>query len=361
MSVKVPANYILPAIGTAMSKKWLALALKFLVSGFLIWFLLSNIELGVAMDKLLKVDPAMLVGAMLFFFMQSVICGFRWEAVLTAIGNPLGYLKAFQLFYIGTFFNLTLPSSVGGDAVRIYKAYRHGIGLRAAVNGVVLERAVIVVALVVLVDAIQPWFAPRLDDATMKVILPGLVLVTLGAAVGLVFLMMLDHLPAAAQRWRLLRGLGNLGIDARRVFLSRHLTRVLAWGLVTHVNISFGVFLLAMGLDLNLTWLDCLVLVPPVLLVMTLPISIAGWGVRETAMVTFFGLIGVPAEGALVLSILFGLAGIAVSLPGGAVWLATRDKGETVDYRTTAIETAEPPPPEDAVPETPKTPRTDSD
>ncbi len=332
-----------------MSKKWLALALKFLVSGFLIWFLLSNIDLGAAKVRLLEVDPAMLAGAALVFFVQTFIGGFRWAAVLTAIGKPLGFLKSYQLFYIGAFFNQTLPSSVGGDAVRMYKAYRHGLGLRAAVNGVVLERVVTVVALVVLVDATQPWFAPRVDDATMAVILPGLVLVTLGAAVGMVFLMMLDRLPAALQRWRLVRGLGNLGVDARRVFLSGHLPRVMAWGLVTHVNISFGVFLLAMGLALDVTWLDCLVLVPPVLLVMTLPISIAGWGVRETAMVAFFGLIGVPAEGALVLSILFGLVGIAVSLPGGAIWLASRDKGETMDYQTPAMEAAEPPPPADAV------------
>ncbi|MCH7863922.1 MAG: flippase-like domain-containing protein [Proteobacteria bacterium] len=334
-----------------MSKKWLALALKFLVSGFLIWFLLSNIDLGAAKDRLLEVDPAMLGAGMLVLFVQTIIGGFRWAAVLTAIGKPLGFLKSFQLFYIGAFFNQSLPSSVGGDAVRMYKAYRHGLGLRAAVNGVVLERAVTVVALVVLVDATQPWFAPRVDEATMAVILPGIVLVTLAAAVGLVFLMLLDRLPAGLQRWRLVRGLGNLGIDARRVFLSvRHLPRVLAWGMVTHVNISLGVFLLATGLALDVTWLDCLVLVPPVLLVMTLPISIAGWGVRETAMVAFFGLIGVPAEGAVVLSILFGLVGIVVSLPGGAIWLATRDKGESMDNQTLAMEADEPPPPADAVP-----------
>ena len=83
---------------------------------------------------------------------------------------------------------------------------------------------------------------------------------------------------------------------------------------------------------------------------MTLPISIAGWGVRETAMVAFFGLIGVPAEGAVVLSILFGLVGIVVSLPGGAIWLATRDKGESMDNQTLAMEADEPPPPADAVP-----------
>ena len=81
-----------------------------------------------------------------------------------------------------------------------------------------------------------------------------------------------------------------------------------------------------------MTWLDCLVLVPPVLLVMTLPISIAGWGVRETAMVVAFGLIGVPEGGAAVLGFLLGLVGVFTAAPGGIVWLMSRDKGETMDY-----------------------------
>ncbi|MDA1088912.1 MAG: lysylphosphatidylglycerol synthase transmembrane domain-containing protein [Proteobacteria bacterium] len=316
-----------------MSKKLLALALKFLVSGFLIWFLISKIDLGEAKERLLDADPLMLAAALLVILIQICVGGLRWQAVMKAIGSPISTLKSIQLFYIGAFFSQILPSSVGGDAVRIYKIYREGIGLRASVNGVLLERAVTVVALVVLVDITFPWFMPRVDAATMKLILPGIIMVTLAGAVGLGFLMMLDRLPEGLRRWRIFRGLGNLGVDARQVFLSvPHLIPVLALGIITHINISFCVFLLAMSLNLDVTWLDCLVLVPPVLLVMTLPISIAGWGVRETAMVAAFGLIGVPEGGAAVLGFLLGLVGIASAAPGGVIWLVSRDKGETMDY-----------------------------
>jgi uncharacterized membrane protein YbhN (UPF0104 family) len=235
-------------------------------------------------------------------------------------------------FYIGVFFSQVLPSSVGGDAVRMYKAYRAGLGLKNAVDGVLLERAVTVVALVVLVVATQPWFIPRIGEARWSSqMLPPLALLALGAAGGLAFLMLLDRLPQRLRRWRVVRGLGHLALDTRRVFLSgRHLPRVLAWGLVTHVNISFAVFLLAAGLALDVTWLDCLVLVPPVLLVTTLPISIAGWGVREVATVVAFGLIGVAEDGALVLGFMMGVIGIVVGVPGGILWALSRDKGETV-------------------------------
>jgi len=322
-----------------MSKKWLALALKFLVSGFLIWFLLSNIDLGQAMARAAQADPKMLLAAILVLGVQIGVGGARWGVVMNAIGAPLGWIGSTKLFYIGVFFNQTLPSSVGGDAVRVYKVYRQGMGLRSAFNGVILERVATVVALVILVGITLPWFLPRLDETARAMAGPGLGILALGAAAGLWFLMRLDWLPETLRRWRLVRGLGNLGVDARHVFLRvRHMAPVMALGLLTHVNISFCVFILGLGLGLEITLIDCLVLVPMVLLVTTLPISIAGWGVRETAMVGLFGLIGVPGEGALVLSVLFGLVGIAVALPGGAVWLASRDRGETMEYQTPDIE-----------------------
>ncbi|MFQ5765649.1 MAG: lysylphosphatidylglycerol synthase transmembrane domain-containing protein [Rhodospirillales bacterium] len=330
-----------------MSKKWLALALKFLVSGLLIWVLFANIDLGEAKARLLQADPRMLALAVGVLVVQMFIAGLRWATVLKAMGTPLPLLKATQLFYIGVFFNQALPSSVGGDAVRMYKAYREGLGLRGAINGVILERVVVVLALVGLVAATQPWFLPRVDEATRAVILPGIVLAAVGAGAGLAFLMLLDRLPEALRRWRLIRGLGHLARDARKVFLRPGaLIPALAWGVATHVNVSLYAFVLAVSLDLDVTVFDCLTLIPPVMLVMTVPISIAGWGVRETAMVVLFALIGVPKEGALVLSVLFGLVGMAFAIPGGAVWLASRDKGERVVALSPAMEGAADAPPD---------------
>ena len=91
--------------GNAASKKWIAIGFKFLISGILIWYLLLNIDLGSALDRLVDVKMDMLAGAMAIIFLQAVICGLRWEAVLEAIGKPLGFLKAFQLALIGSFFN----------------------------------------------------------------------------------------------------------------------------------------------------------------------------------------------------------------------------------------------------------------
>jgi hypothetical protein len=93
-----------------------------------------------------------------------------------------------------------------------------------------------------------------------------------------------------------------------------------------HINLALLIWVLALGLQAKVTVVDCLVLVPPVVLVATLPISIAGWGAREVAMVTLFGFIGVPAAQSTVMSVLFGLSGILISLPGGLFWLFAKNR-----------------------------------
>jgi hypothetical protein len=228
---------------------------------------------------------------------------------------------------------------VGGDAVRIYKAWRAGLTLGRAVNGVMLERVAAVVALVALVAATQPLFLPRVDDETARWILPFVALSVAGTVAGMAALLVLDRLPASLRGWRLVRGLARLGADARKVFLNpRAAGKVLGWGVAGHVNLTLGIYVLALGLKLEVTWVDCIVLFPSALLVTTLPISIAGWGVREGAMVALFALVGVPTDGALVLSILFGLLDALISLPGGVLWVLSGDKRADV---TTAAPAAE--------------------
>ncbi len=314
-----------------MSKKTIAVALKFGVSGALIWFLFTKIDLDAAFLRVQEAKIGYLAMAVAVFLLQILICAFRWRSVILAIRSEMDFKTAFRLFYIGAFFSQTLPSSVGGDAVRMYKAYRRGQTLRQAVNGVMLERAATVIALVLVVIAVQPFFLPRVDAATAELMGTGVAIVGVVMAAGLGILLVLDRvlgfLPHAVSGWRLVRGLAALASDARLVFLvPGRAVRVLGWSAAGHVNVTFGVFLIAMAIGLNITFIDSLALVPPVLLVMTAPISIAGWGVREGAMVAMFGLIGVPEEGAMVMSILFGLAAALTSLPGGVLWLTSGDR-----------------------------------
>ena len=80
---------------------------------------------------------------------------------------------------------------------------------------------------------------------------------------------------------------------------------------------------LGRGLGIHVSLGHFLVLIPPVMLVSMVPVSIAGWGVREGAMVGALGFVSVGADEALALSVLFGLVVMVVGLPGGLIWFLT--------------------------------------
>ncbi|WP_074769944.1 lysylphosphatidylglycerol synthase transmembrane domain-containing protein [Magnetospirillum fulvum] len=302
-----------------MVKRWLPWVLKGALSLGLIWFVFSKIDLTSAWAQARTLDPTMLIVAVLLGLFQVWLGAVRWWLVLRALKATFTTMQTFIVFYIGVFFAIILPGAVGGDAVRMWTARRSGLSLTASINSVMLERAATVLALVLLVAMTQPLLLARVPTIPGSWVFP--VLSVLGLF-GILVLSVLDRLPASLHHWRVVRGLIHLAGDTRQLFFRP------VWGGATlivamlgHANLSLQVYVLALGLGLDVSAIDCLVLVPPVILIMTLPISIAGWGVRETAMVAAFGYVGVETHSALVLSVLFGLVSTATALPGGVVWL----------------------------------------
>jgi uncharacterized membrane protein YbhN (UPF0104 family) len=319
-----------------MSKKSLVYALKFALSAALVAYLLGKVDLTHSWEKARNVDLVWLLAASALFFVQIAVGAFRWLAVGIAIKQSLPTLRTIRLYYISTFFGLVLPGAVGADAVRIWMTHKSGLKLGGAINSVMLERIVTVLALLLLVVVTQPFLLSRLPDQGLGWIFP---LLSLGAVGGIVLIMVLDRLPGHLEKWRVVRGLTQLAQDTRKLFLDvRHAVPVMLLALFGHVNYSLVVYALARGLSIDVDVLDCLVLVPPVLLIMTLPISIAGWGVRETAMVTAFGFVGVNAAASLVLSILLGLLGTVLCLPGGLVWFFSPDRDLAKEAATAPID-----------------------
>ena len=182
-----------------------------------------------------------------------------------------------------------------------------------------LERVVNIFGLILLVVATQPCLLARIGDNPAKYVFPALAVL---AVAGIVFLMLLDRIPERYRKWLIVRGLAHLAGDTKRLFLSPgYALPAVGFGILGMILISLIVYLLATSLGIEVNAIDCMVLVPPVMLIASVPISIAGWGLRETAMVAAFGFIGIAEGDAFVLSILFGLANIFAALPGGLIWL----------------------------------------
>jgi len=294
-------------------------AIKIALTAASLAYLLQKVDLAAAWQTGRTLPLGYFLAAIGLQAVQIVICALRWQAILRAISSPLPFMRAVGLFLIGNFFGQILPGAVGGDAVRIVATRRAGLGLAASINSVMLERAATVYALVLLTTLAEPALLNRLPQTPGLWLFPAL---TIGATFGLIFLAELDRLPESWRQWKLVRGFVQLAADTRVCFLRvKNAVPIMGIALLGHVNLAVLIWVLGVGLGAPVGLIDCLVLVPPVILVATLPISIAGWGAREVAMITVFGLIGVPAAQATAMSVLFGLSTILIALPGGVLLL----------------------------------------
>lgn len=298
--------------------KFIKPALKIAISLALIAIVVRAFGVRGIATHFAKVDAATLLLAVTVALSIAFMHTARWLAVIEADGHRLGFRTALQLVLIGHFFNQVLPSSVGGDAVRAWCAYRAGLSLGAAAGTVIIDRAVTLFALLLLAAAGLPWLYEIVADPVARWALSTIIFAGLA---GFGIFLALSGLPRLLARWRAARALLDLSALARKVMSSpRYALPAILLSVLSFVGFAFIVFCLARAMQLEVTLRDCVLLVPPVILITVVPVSIAGWGVREGAMVVAFGFIHVPASAAFALSVLFGLTLAVASLPGSLLW-----------------------------------------
>lgn len=304
---------------TDMLKSFVSTAVKLGLSAGLIWYATRNLDIETAADRVSQMPVGSIVLAALLFCALLLNNTARWQLVMRAVNTHLPFGRVFYFLYIGMFFNQVLPSSVGGDAVRIFLVRKDGAGWRGAINGILLERVATLFGLVILVVATQPLLLARIGDNPAKFAFPALAVM---AVVGIGLVMLLDKFPERFQRWRIVRAISSLAEDTRHLFLAaRYGLPAIAMGVTGFALLSGITFVLAGALGIEISLLDCLVLIPPVMLITTIPISVAGWGVREAAMQFALGFVGVDEQSAVILSLVLGVAILVASIPAAILWL----------------------------------------
>ena len=303
--------------------------IQLLVSVTLLALLLWWIDIERLVEEALRVQPRFVLLALALLLVQNDFATRRWTTVLRAFTDPPSHLRMLRIQYMSLFTQLFLPSSVGGAAVRVGVLMRSGYPFGIALNSVLLDRLVALGGLVLLALVFLPAVASSLSvDGNA-----GTLIAAAASAAGLL------AAGAGALWWRPmtywlglfkrtpLRGIAeSLEKALPELIRPRRIATATVYSLCGQLAAMASIFVLAKGKGLPVDLLDCILVMPPVMLLSALPISIAGWGVREGAMVVAFGLLGVAPESALVLSVQFAIIGHLSTTPGAIAWLMEVDR-----------------------------------
>jgi glycosyltransferase 2 family protein len=305
-------------------------AIKCLVSGLLICWIVQTSNLGDIFAAVRMADKVLLIQAFSLNFVGLYISVYRWQVLLKAVGVNAVFSLLLKSYLVGIFFNNVLPSTIGGDAVRAYDSWRVGSDKAAAVAVIIVDRLVGLLALMAFaLGALLVSKRQTVDLAFLS-----LSMLTGVAAMGLftwIIFVACQRISTLVPKLRFtfLRRLQRF-LDAMvDIFLSFHgrkaaLARASALSLLLQANVVIHYYLFAKALNFSVPVYVFFLIIPLAIFVMMIPVSINGIGVRETAFVFFFAPFDVSKSEAIALAWLAYGVVIFQGVLGGIVYTLRR-------------------------------------
>jgi uncharacterized membrane protein YbhN (UPF0104 family) len=290
-------------------------ALRFAVSVALLTAVAIVVDIATVLRRLGELRPGWVLLALAISIPQMILLAWRWRFTAGRLGVELSMREAVGEYYLGTFLNQVVPGGITGDVSRAVRHARSVESGRPAVVAVALERlsAQVAMTLVAVLSVIGLPVAPGwLRWSTALVLAVGATLYV-GYALAP---------PRREGRGRWWRSSLHRTLFEPTAFAVQSVTSAVV------VASYIGVYIVAaraVGVHTPLAALAPLI--APVLMTMLIPVTVAGWGVRETAAAALWELVGLaPADG-VAISVAYGLLVLASTAPGALVMAGLADGG----------------------------------
>lgn len=310
--------------------KYLFLLLQITVSVGLLAWVLGDVDMASVIDAMQGANPWYLLLAALVMPLHIIANAWRWRYVW-----PLDPAKPEQtkpriatltrLIFIGLFFNQILPPPVGGDAVRTIGAKKLGLGYSSGALSVLIERIWGLITVTLLILPTLPLLLPEWIPAGLtptEAAIGLLVVAVLGLIIA--FKLLLWGCLRMEQKLRkplplaLLRQLRETTLEARPAIW------LLILSVLGQLPTILSVVLIGIALPGSLDAGTALLVAPLAIFATVIPISFAGWGLREGVIVTALASQGIASPQALALSLGFGIILLLISLPGAVLFRLKR-------------------------------------
>ena len=270
------------------------------------------LDAGEVANRLGRMQPAWVSAALLLSVVQVLVSAWRWKFTAGCLGINLPFSLAIQEYYLAMFLNQVIPGGVVGDVSRAWRHARTQAELSAArgpaVRAVILERA---------------------SGQVVMGIVAGLSVLLLPLGIGLQWEFGIGATAIGVigfGSWIFKRygqdtsGMGSLIRDARTALFTQKAFPLQFLVSVVVVSTYVATFVIAAkAIGIGTPFFVLLPLVSPVLVTMVIPVTIAGWGVREGFAAILRGSVGLAPVDGVAISVAYGILVLLSTLPGSIV------------------------------------------
>jgi uncharacterized protein (TIRG00374 family) len=312
-------------------KRWIFTAVKGVISGALIYWILRDTNLGEVFTAVRSANMPLLLLAISLDSVGYCLGAYRWRLLLKAQGVHASIHFVLTSSIVGIFFNNILPSTVGGDAVRAYDCWRLGMNKASAAAVVFVDRFLGLVALMLFVFYTLVAFNKLIANLPLSYLW-----IDLGAAgmlAGMFLVVWMIFIPpqrilTLIANIRLpfsqkLQNVLNKIVNGFLAFRGRKDTLATALGLsvILQINVVLQYYLIAKAFAFPISLHVFFLIIPLAIFIMMIPVSINAIGIRENVLAFFFGMFGVSKPEAIAFAwLLYGIA-IFWGVLGGIVYV----------------------------------------
>ena len=305
-----------------MKKRFMSF-LRVFVSLILIVMLLYIMrgKYGDIWNVLKGASVAMLGLAVLAFVIALAIASIRLKVIIEAQEIPINFYETLSLTFIGYFFNNFLPTSIGGDVAKAYYLSKKTTGKMGSFTAVFVDRAIGLFTMVFMAFVALLFMGGKIIESNVRYLIYG---ITVLSILAILFMSSKRFAKSFKVLFVVLRPFEE---RLRRAYNSVHgyrrhtslMIQSLVFSVISQVFFFISIGILAYSIGATIPAMDILLRMPIIGMMSLLP-SINGLGLREGAMVLFFGpMIG--GENAFAVSILWLAVLLIVSMFGGIVYV----------------------------------------
>jgi len=295
-------------------KKILKILLKALVSSFFLYLVFSKISISNFVEEIRVINIKMLILAIILYLSTMLFSTIRWSYF---VKTKKTFIELFELYMIGTFFNLFMPGTVGGDVIKAYYLYKEENRKTEPLVSVFMERYMGLCALLT-IASIGFIFGYEYVKGTN---IPVLFSLTLGLfVVGTLFVIYFPYEKFYSKLERVRLTIRSYFTDIKTILVT-YCISLIVQGIGVWV-----VYILGKGLSINLNLKYFLIFIPLITVISMVPVSLSGFGVREYSFFYLFGKFGVSEEKAVGLSLMWFFTMIITGIIGMFFYLFKKNK-----------------------------------
>lgn len=295
-----------PPVKKSSPKKYISLGLKLGLTIGSLYFVFKKVDFQQVVDTMASTNLFYFFLALMTFNLSKIVSAYRIKAYYQAIGIPLNNTYNIKLLYLGMFYNLFLPGSIGGDGYKVYLLRQQfDVKTKYVISATLLDR-LSGLALLLLLAGIFLFFssyAPSVPHYHLLIMIATLLI-----------------LPAYF--------MGN------KIFFPVFLKK---FGVTTHLSfwvqigqVMTAIFLL-MAVSVHENYTDYLTLFMISSVVAVFPFTIGGVGARELVFLYGFQYLNIHQETAVTFTLLFFFV-TAITALFGLFFSYGLDKPESVAF-----------------------------